>query len=157
MGVDVRQLSPKAQRQVAQKLLESNRERAGAKFGGAEGNVSCGTKSSQSGSKYGNKKVVVNGIEFDSKREARRYLDLRAMEIAGQIQHLRRQVPFELIPAQRIDGKVVERSCDYVADFTYYDKDGWYVVEDTKGMKTRDYIIKRKLMLYIHKIRIREV
>ena len=114
-------------------------------------------KFTQGGSKYGNKKVEVDGIVFDSKREARRYLELTLLEKAGEIRNLERQVKFELIPSQRIDGKVVERSCDYVADFTYYDKDGRYVVEDTKGMKTKDYIIKRKLMLYIHKIRIREV
>ena len=137
MGVDVRSLSPKAQKQVYEKLVESQKLNAGAKSGA--------------------KKVTINGIQFDSKREARSYLDLSAMEMAGQIRDLQLQVKFELIPSQRIDGKVVERSCDYVADFTYYDKDGWYVVEDTKGMKTKDYIIKRKLMLYIHKIRIREV
>ena len=157
MGVDVRQLSPKAQKQVYGKLLELQKNAVGATFDGGEGKVTSQKKVAQNGSKYGNKKVEVNGIQFDSKREARRYLDLKAMEMAGQIQNLQLQVRYELIPSQRIDGKVVERSCDYVADFTYYDKDGWYVVEDTKGMKTKDYIIKRKLMLYIHKIRIREV
>ena len=113
-------------------------------------------KFTQGGSKYGNKKVEVDGIVFDSKREARRYLELTLLEKAGEIRSLERQVKFELIPSQRIDGKVVERSCDYVADFTYW-QDDQFVVEDTKGMKTKDYIIKRKLMLYIHKIRIREV
>ena len=156
MGVDVSRLSPKAQKQVFEKLLKSQQESAGAKFGNKEGKFTSQKKVAQNGSKYGNKKVEVNGIQFDSKREARRYLDLKAMEMAGQIHDLKRQVPFELIPSQRIDGKVVERSCDYVADFVYY-KDGDFVVEDTKGMKTRDYIIKRKLMLHVHGIRIKEV
>ena len=107
-------------------------------------------------SKYRNKKVVVNGITFDSKKEARRYTELLLLERAGTIQELRRQVKFELIPSQRYDGKVVERPCSYVADFVYREK-GNLIVEDTKGLKTRDYIIKRKLMLYLCGIRIREV
>lgn len=107
-------------------------------------------------SKYRNKKVVVNGITFDSKKEARRYTELLLLERAGAIQELRRQVKFELIPSQRYDGKVVERPCAYVADFVYREN-GNLIVEDTKGLKTRDYIIKRKLMLYLCGIRIREV
>ena len=157
MGVDIKSLSPKAQKQVYEKLISEQKSKAGAKNGTRKGEFPSEIESPSKRSKYGAKKVTVNGIQFDSKREARRYLDLSAMEMAGQIRDLQLQVKFELIPSQRIDGKVVERSCDYVADFTYYDKDGWYVVEDTKGMKTKDYIIKRKLMLYIHKIRIREV
>ena len=61
-----------------------------------------------------------------------------------------------MIPAQYIDGKCVERSVKYKADF-FYTKDGELVVEDTKGFRTPDYIIKRKLMLYVHHIRIKEV
>lgn len=78
------------------------------------------------------------------------------LERAGAIQHLRRQVKYELIPSQRIAGKVVERACSYVADFVYQ-QDGQTVVEDTKGFKTPEYIIKRKLMLWVHGIRIREI
>lgn len=106
--------------------------------------------------KYHSKKTVANGIEFDSKKESRRYSDLALLERAGLISGLRRQVKFELIPSQRIDGKVVERSVTYVADFVY-EENGKTVVEDTKGFKTKDYIIKRKLMLYIHGIKVREV
>ena len=75
------------------------------------------------------------------------------------ITELDRQVRFELIPAQYDKhGKILERSVKYVADFAYIDmKTGERIVEDTKGLKTKDYIIKRKLMLYYHKIRIREV
>lgn len=117
--------------------------------------------------------MTVNGITFDSKKEAKRYQELLLLERAGQIVDLETQVKFELIPSQRVDGKVVERACTYVADFAYLvpthgqeiDEEGrvhfWDgyepVVEDTKGFKTKDYIIKRKLMLWVHGIRIKEV
>lgn len=107
-------------------------------------------------SKYHSKKVVVDGIKFDSKKEANRWKVLSMLEQVGQIQDLKRQVRFELIPAQRIDGKVVERACTYVADFTYY-RDNQLVVEDVKGFKTSEYVMKRKLLLYTHGLRITEV
>lgn len=107
--------------------------------------------------KYGNRKVEYNGTIFDSRKEANRYVELLLLERAGEIADLERQVKFELIPSQRYDGKVVEKPCSYVADFTYLDKAGNRVVEDTKGMRTKDYVIKRKLMLYLCGIRIREV
>lgn len=107
-------------------------------------------------SKYHNKKSIVNGIAFDSRKEANRYSDLSLLERAGMISDLQRQVKFELLPTQRIDGKVVERPVTYVADFVYKER-GKTVVEDTKGVKTKDYIIKRKLMLYIHGIRVKEI
>lgn len=106
--------------------------------------------------KYHSKKVVVDGIEFHSKKEGNRYRELLLLERAGAITELQRQVKFELLPSQRIDGKVVERPCNYVADFVYW-KDGKKVVEDTKGFRTKDYILKRKMLLYFHGIRIREV
>ena len=108
-------------------------------------------------SKYRAKKTEVEGIVFDSKKEAARYQELKLFERAGVISDLQRQVKFVLIPVQRINGKVVERECSYVADFVYLDEAGKKVVEDTKGVKTKDYIIKRKLMLYVHGIRIKEV
>ena len=156
MGVDVRDLSPKAQRQVYGKLLELQKNRSGATFDGGEGNLTSQKKVAQNGSKFGNKKVVVDGIQFDSKREARRYLDLRAMEIAGQIQNLQLQVKYTLIPSQKIDGKVVEREVSYVADFVY-EQNGKTVVEDSKGHRTKEYILKRKMMLFFLGIRIKEV
>ena len=156
MRVEIGQLSPKAQMQVIEKLLESNRRAIGETFDGEEGNLTAQKKVAQNGSKFGNKKVVVNDIQFDSKREARRYLDLRAMEIAGQIKNLQLQVKYTLIPSQKIDGKVVEREVNYVADFVY-EQNGETVVEDSKGHRTKDYILKRKMMLYFHGIRIREV
>lgn len=107
-------------------------------------------------SKYGAKKVTVNGITFDSQKEYRRFRELSLLERAGKITDLQMQVKFELIPSQRIDGKVVERACQYVADFVYIEN-GKKVVEDTKGFKTKDYIIKRKLMLWVHGIQVKEI
>lgn len=123
--------------------------------------------------KYGNKKVTYDGIVFDSKREMYRYMDLKMLLLCGAISDLRRQVVYELIPAQRekstrvykkgkkkgqpVEGKIIEKAVTYVADFVYIDNaTGKEVVEDAKGMRTREYILKRKLMLYIHGIKIRE-
>jgi hypothetical protein len=106
--------------------------------------------------KYYNKKTVCNGIEFDSKKEADRYVVLTLLQKAGKISDLEVQVPFELIPSQKVDGLTVERPCVYKADFVYWEN-GKMVVEDTKGVKTKDYIIKRKLMLHVFGIQIREI
>ena len=105
--------------------------------------------------KYHNRKVTRDGETFDSVKEYRRFCELRLLERAGAVTDLQRQVKFELIPAQRIDGKVVERACSYVADFVYMEN-GQQVVEDAKGMRTQEYRLKRKLMLWVHGIRIRE-
>lgn len=118
--------------------------------------------------KYGNKIVVIDGIEFQSKLEGERYLYLRSLEKKGYVLDLRRQVHFEVIPAQQIlvqrtgksgqplkpKVKNVERNTEYIADFVYYQHIGnsvdgrvvREVIEDTKGAKTRDYVMKRKLM-----------
>ncbi len=106
--------------------------------------------------KYGNRKVIRDGIEFDSIKECQRYCELKLMQRAGVISDLQLQVQYELIPTQRIDGKLAEKAVNYIADFVYK-QDGQTVVEDTKGMRTKDYIIKRKLMLWVHGIRIVEV
>lgn len=108
--------------------------------------------------KYNNQKITVNGQVFDSKKEANRYKELRLLEKAGEIYDLRRQVKFKLIPTQRDEatGKVIERECSYRADFVY-EEDGKTVVEDVKGFRTKEYIIKRKLMLWRYGIRIMEV
>ena len=106
--------------------------------------------------KYGNRKVIHDGIEFDSVKEAHRYCELKLMQRAGVISDLQLQVPFELIPTQRIDGKLAEKAVNYVADFVYQ-QNGAQVVEDTKGVRTKEYIVKRKMMLWVHCIRIREV
>lgn len=108
-------------------------------------------------SKYNSKKTVVDGQKFDSKKEARRYQELLLLEKAGEIKNLSRQVKFVLIPSQRDEnGKVVERECSYKADFTY-EEGIKTVVEDVKGYRTKEYIIKRKLLLYQYGIRIREI
>mgnify|MGYP002578911361 FL=1 len=106
--------------------------------------------------KYHNKKTEYNGMTFDSRKELNRYIELTQLEKRGKISDLQRQVKFVLIPSQRIDGKVWERECAYKADFTYRTDGGQVVVEDTKGMRTREYIIKRKLMLYIYGVKIIE-
>lgn len=106
--------------------------------------------------KYGNRKITRDGITFDSLKECNRYCELKLMQRAGVISDLQLQVSFELIPAQRIGGKVVERAANYIADFVYQ-QNGETVVEDTKGFRTKDYILKRKLMLWRYGIRIREV
>lgn len=103
------------------------------------------------GSKYGNHKTG----GFDSKKEANRYAELALMQRAGMIKNLRRQVKYELIPSQYKDGKCVFRSCSYIADFVY-EQNGETVVEDTKGFKTQEYIIKKKLMYQVHGIIVQE-
>lgn len=129
--------------------------------------------------KYGNKYYNIktkttDGLVFDSYKEARRWEQLLLLQKAGEITELRRQVSYELIPAQyetyerysesgkRLkDGvRLVERKAEYVADFVYHDvKTGELIVEDTKSpaTKTKEYILKRKLMRLIHGIKIREV
>lgn len=121
--------------------------------------------------KYRNKKVVRDGLTFDSTKEWRRYRELVLLQKAGKISDLQRQVKFVLIPAQYekvIDPKTgkpklrcVEREVAYYADFTYTDTaTGEKVVEDVKSEITRKeplFVVKRKLMLWVHGIRIREV
>lgn len=122
-------------------------------------------------SKYKAKKVTVNGQTFDSKKEYQRYCELSLLERAGKITNLERQVKFVLIPAQYEPdsvgvrggvrrGKCLEREVSYVADFVY-DQDGKQVVEDVKGYRRGTaysvFTIKRKLMLWVHGIRVREV
>jgi len=107
-------------------------------------------------SKYRSRKVTLDGITFDSVRESRRYQELKLLERAGKIVDLKRQVKYRLLPSQKIGNKTVEREVSYIADFTYW-QGNEFVVEDVKGVKTKDYILKRKMMLYFHGIRIREV
>lgn len=115
-------------------------------------------------SKYHNNITVTSdGIKHASQKEASRWCELKLLERAGKISDLKRQVRFVLIPSlyeHSSNGRkrCLERSCVYVADFVYIDNDtGQKIVEDTKGARTKEYIIKRKLMLYLHDIRIREV
>lgn len=120
-------------------------------------------------SKYHNKKVSFNGEIFDSKRELITYVKLLNYKQQGLIKDLKRQVPFILIPKQyetqivNIRGKpkekkvLLEQEVKYIADFTFYrTSDNMFCVVDSKGVKTKEYIIKRKLMLYIHHIKVIE-
>lgn len=117
--------------------------------------------------KYNNTKVFLDGKTFDSVREAKRFQELRLLEEAGAIYDLQTQVKFVLIPAQREPdtqgprggtrrGRLIEKECAYIADFCYRDEYGFHV-EDSKGFRTKDYVIKRKLMLFAHGIKIEEV
>lgn len=122
--------------------------------------------------KYGNTKITIGGITFDSKKETIRFRELQLLEKAGKISSLRRQVKFQLIPPQRAPsqeyyksgpnkgrrkpGKLLEKECSYIADFCYV-QNGETVVEDAKGYRTEVYKIKRKLMLERYGIQINEV
>lgn len=109
-------------------------------------------------SKYNSRKTTVDGITFDSKKEARRYLVLKKMEQDGEIKNLRLQVPVELVPSFEIviDGKKRKRRpITYVADFVYY-RDDEKVIEDVKGLRTPVYNIKKKLFEYKFKTTIKE-
>lgn len=99
-------------------------------------------------SKYHARKTVVDGITFDSKREAKRYGELKLLERAGAIKGLQRQVRYELIPAFDVDGKHY-RPTSYVADFVYTDTaTGAEVVEDCKGYRTDVYRLKAKMFAH---------
>ena len=125
-----------------------------------------------SGRKYGNRKVNTEDGTFDSVKEARRNSELKLLEAAGEITDLRRQVRFELIPAQREPdtvgprggvkkGRIIEQAVYYVADYVYKDADGIEIVEDVKGYRDgaayKIFSIKRKLLLYRYGIKIKEV
>jgi hypothetical protein len=107
--------------------------------------------------KYRSRKVTVNGIEFDSHREARRYQELQMLLRAGEITQLQLQKKYTLIPAQKKPSGGTERACTYTADFVYRDKSGKEIVEDAKGVRTQQYIIRRKLLLYVYGIEVHEV
>ena len=107
-------------------------------------------------SKYRSRKVTIDGVTYDSLKEYHRFCDLKLMQRAGIITGLQRQVKYELLPTQRINGKVIERPVNYYADFVYK-MDRQLVVEDVKGYKTPEYVIKRKLMLSVYGIQIHEV
>lgn len=128
--------------------------------------------------KYHNKKTYTSdGILHDSKREANRWAELCLLQRAGKISELERQVRFELIPAQyedvytgefykrgdrkgqpKLERVCIEKSLVYVADFVYIDNGtGEKVVEDAKGYRSKEYLIKRKCMLYLKGIKIKEI
>lgn len=99
-------------------------------------------------SKYKNKKVVVDEIEFDSKKEANRYRELKILKSAGVIERLELQKEFVLQPSFKKNGKTY-RKITYKADFSYFDNEkDKYIVEDVKGFKTDIYKLKKKLFEY---------
>lgn len=106
-------------------------------------------------SKYHNKKTIVDGIKFDSKKESKRYNQLKLLENLGIIKKLKRQVKFELQPSFKFEDKTI-KAINYIADFTYYENDK-LVVEDTKGMRTEVYKIKKKMFMYKYGIDIKEI
>ena len=119
----------------------------------------------QKGNKLNAVKTNIDGLEFASKSEAKRYAELKMLQAAGEISDLQMQVKYVLIPSQRGDnGKVIEKECSYIADFVYHDnRANKTIVEDVKGYTNpasatyAKFVIKRKLMLYIHGIRVVEV
>lgn len=119
----------------------------------AQGRIPA-TEKSASTPKYRNRKTVVDGITFDSAKEASRYQELKLLERAGKISDLRLQVSFELCPVVYLDGRKQRPMC-YVADFVY-DEAGKTITEDAKGFKTKEYRDKRKLMKHVHGIEILE-
>jgi hypothetical protein len=125
----------------------------------------------RNGTKYNATKITADGHTFDSKHEYQRYCELKLLERGGVISDLQMQVKFVLIPSQYepdtvkvlksgkekvVKGKLIERECSYIADFVYQ-YNGKTVVEDSKGFRTKEYVLKRKMMLYFHGIRISEV
>ena len=111
--------------------------------------------------KYKNQKIVVpvgNGLvrEFDSRFEAARFQELAFLEKSGVITNLRCQVKYELIPSQKKPDGSTERAVNYIADFVYSDGKN-VIVEDVKGVKTPEYVIKRKLMLQKYGIAVKEI
>lgn len=107
--------------------------------------------------KYHSRKTTLDGMEFDSLREANRYAELKLLQRVGEISDLRTQVKYTLIPAQKKPSGGTERACTYTADFAYRDKTGREIVEDAKGVRTQQYTIRRKLMLWVHGIEVIEV
>lgn len=158
---DIGRFSKKAQAQILQKVQEQQRaEKAAAD---AKAKAEKPTK----GNKLHAEKVdmtMPDGslMHFDSKREARRYMNLWLMQRAGEITNLRTQVKYPLLPKQERKDGTKERAIDYVADFVY-EKDGETVAEDSKGFRNTSsatykvFVMKRKMMLYFHGITVKEV
>lgn len=95
--------------------------------------------------KYRALKTTVGGITFDSGLEAKRYTQLKMLEKAGTIKNVQIQPKFRLMNSFKYNGKTI-RAIDYIADFTYKEDDK-VIVEDVKGIRTKDYIIKSKLFI----------
>ena len=158
---DIGRFSKKAQAQILQKVQEQQRAEKAAEDAKAK------AEKPKKGNKLHAEKVnmtMPDGtlMHFDSKREARRYMDLWLMQRAGEISGLRTQVKYPLLPKQERKDGTKERAIDYVADFVY-EKDGETVAEDSKGFRNTSsatykvFVMKRKMMLYFHGITVKEV
>ena len=111
--------------------------------------------------KYNARKVSYNSMVFDSKKELKRYTELSQLATVGKVFGLKTQVKYLLIPSQKMNGRVIERECSYIADFVYQNENGETVVEDVKGYRRGGaysvFVIKRKLMLERYGIKVVEV
>lgn len=105
--------------------------------------------------KFNNKPTEIDGIRFPSKKEAKRYTELTMMQKGGAIRDLQMQVTYQLIGSQKGEHRK-ELPLKYIADFVYTNRDGTQIVEDVKGVRSKDYVMKRKLMLMVHGISIFE-
>lgn len=154
---DIGRFGPRAQAQLLQKMQDRQKEQMAAQ----------NAEKPKKGNKLHARPVDMTmpdgtRMHFDSRREARRYMDLWLMQRSGEISGLRTQVKYPLIPKQVHPDGTKERPIDYVADFVY-EQGGETVVEDSKGLRDtasaayRVFVMKRKLMLYIHGISVREV
>lgn len=112
----------------------------------------------RSRSKYGNKPTISNGIKFQSKKEARYYNFLLALQEQGKIHSLRCQVPFSFtINGEAMRNPDTNRVIKYIADFEYFTSEGERKIVDVKGFKTDVYKLKKALMLAVYNILIEEV
>lgn len=100
--------------------------------------------------KYNARKTVVDGIQFDSIRESKRYGELKLLERAGEIRNLKIHHKYDIVVNR-------QKVCTYASDFDYYTKDNWHIVEDVKGVKTPVYRLKKKLMKALYNIDIQEI
>lgn len=156
MRIDVKDLPLSLQKQALRKLREEDKKRSSKELEIPE------EKPAQRSSKYNARKVTVtmdDGTEhtFDSRHEAQVYGDLWLRQQAGEISGLKLQVPFVLIPKQEAPSGKKYRECKYIADFVFFDQDGKMVVQDAKGFRTKEYQLKKKLMLEKWGIEIEEV
>lgn len=158
---DIWRFSKKAQAQILQKVQEQQGAEKAAEDAKAK------AEKPKKGNKLHAEKVnmtMPDGtlMHFDSKREARRYMDLWLMQRSGEITNLRTQVKYPLLPKQERKDGTKERAIDYVADFVY-EKAGETVAEDSKGFRNTSsatykvFVMKRKMMLYFHGITVKEV
>lgn len=109
--------------------------------------IGAGAPAAQAANKYGNDKTLVDGIKFDSVKEADFYCQLKMRRMAGEVKDFDLQVPYELQPSFKRDGRVI-RAIRYVADFVISYPDGRQEVIDVKGFRTKEYLLKKKLLLY---------